>query len=78
MNKYLILILLSFIIEVSAQTNIIVSNIDNLRDKINSASPGDTITVKNGSYDSEGSITITNSGSENLPILIRAQQVGCL
>ena len=65
-----------FSISLFGQSNTFITNIDNLKNAINSASAGDTITVKNGSYDSEGSITITNNGMEGKPIVVRAETVG--
>ncbi len=54
----------------------IITDIDDLKSAINSASPGDTILVKNGRYNSEGSITITNSGTAENPIVIKAEEIG--
>lgn len=76
MMKYAALVLFLLLVNLSGQTNKYISNIDNLKSAINSASPGDTITVVNGLYDSEGSITITNSGEENKIIIIQAEEIG--
>ncbi|MCW8849757.1 MAG: T9SS type A sorting domain-containing protein [Melioribacteraceae bacterium] len=76
MNNYLFRAYLMFSISLFGQSNTFITNIDNLKNAINSASAGDTITVKNGSYDSEGSITITNNGMEGKPIVVRAETVG--
>ena len=73
--KTIILLLLVINFSASAQSNIVISDIENLKDAINSASPGDTITVIKGSYDYEGSITITNKGSVENPIIIKAEEI---
>ena len=75
MKKVILLLLLVNNYSLSAQSNIVISDIDNLKNAINSASPGDTITVLKGSYDSEGSITITNCGSVENPIVIKAEEI---
>jgi len=76
MNNNLIYSYLVLTFNLFAQSNVFITDIDDLKYAINSASPGDTITVKNGSHDSEGSITITNSGEEGNPIIIKAEEVG--
>lgn len=75
MINYLLPLLIIFSVNIFGQSNIIITDIDDLKNAINSALPGDTITVKNGSYDSGTSITITNSGSEAKPIVIKAEEI---
>ena len=76
MINYLLPLLIIFSINFFGQSNIIITDIDDLKNAINSALPGDTVTVKNGSYDSGTSITITNSGSEAKSIVIKAEEIG--
>lgn len=47
-----------------------------LKSACTSAAPGDTIEAANGVYNNTGSITLTAKGTELLPILIRAKNVG--
>jgi len=55
-----------------AQT-IFVTDDNQLRSAVNSAQPGDTIIVRDGSFDTDGSITIRNHGSEGKPIVIMSE-----
>ncbi|AWI10268.1 polysaccharide lyase 6 family protein [Ereboglobus luteus] len=54
----------------------IVDSIASLRAAIDRAKPGDTITLKNGSYDVDESIDITRSGAKDRPVTIAAETVG--
>lgn len=74
--KKIFLILLLFVSAVFAQSKIVISNIAKLKDAVNTASPGDTIQIKNGKYDTGGSVRITNSGTTDKPIVIAAESVG--
>lgn len=53
-----------------------VNSIAALQSAINSAKPGDTITVKNGTYKTTDAITITRAGKDKQPIIIAAETVG--
>ena len=55
---------------------IVVSSANELVTAIENAQPGDTIEVSNGTYNTDGSLTMTSSGTANEPILIRAQNIG--
>lgn len=76
MYKYIIQLFVLFSISLFGQSNTFISDVDNLKTAINSALPGDTITVRSGSYDAGTSLTITNSGTLENPILIRAEEIG--
>ncbi|MBU1680112.1 MAG: T9SS type A sorting domain-containing protein [Bacteroidetes bacterium] len=54
----------------------IITDIKKLRDAINTSSPGDTVEVANGKYDAGTSITVTNSGVQGNPIVVKAQTKG--
>jgi poly(beta-D-mannuronate) lyase len=54
----------------------LVDSLDALQAKINSAAPGDTITVKDGTYTTRAPIKITSVGAAGRPITIAAATVG--
>ncbi len=53
---------------------IIVSNADQLEDAVENAQAGDTVEVLNGVYNTDGSMTMYNSGTAEAPIVIRAKE----
>jgi len=53
-----------------------VNNAEDLEIAAETASPGDTIIVATGIYDTEGSITMISGGTETAPILIKAAELG--
>ena len=59
----------------SAATHL-VDSIAALKSKINSAAPGDTITLKDGVYITNGTITVRSRGEPGQPIVIAAESVG--
>jgi len=67
-----VMIFLSFSLSMSAQV-IFVQNENQLKSAVNSASPGDTIVVKEGNFDTDGSVTIRNNGTAEAPIVIMAE-----
>jgi poly(beta-D-mannuronate) lyase len=56
--------------------DILVKSLTALQTAINSAAPGDVITVANGVYTTTANITIQNSGTPSRPITIMAQKTG--
>lgn len=60
---------------VEAFSQIVVSDIDELKSTINAASPGDTIIIKDGTY-SGNSMTLNVKGTTELPIVIKAESIG--
>lgn len=52
---------------------IFVSNVSQLKIAIQNIQPGDTISVSDGSYDFNGNLSITKSGTSENPVLIRAR-----
>lgn len=56
--------------------DILVKSVAALQTAINSAAPGDVITVANGVYTTTGTITIRNNGTSSQPITITAQKTG--
>ncbi len=70
-----LLILWMFFTNIYSQT-IFVTNDEQLKSAVNSAQPGDTIVVRNGSFDTDGSVTIRNNGTVDKPIVIKAETVG--
>jgi poly(beta-D-mannuronate) lyase len=59
----------------SAATHV-VSSVAELQTRIAAAAPGDTITVKNGSYATTAPLTISAQGTAAQPIVIAAESVG--
>jgi poly(beta-D-mannuronate) lyase len=59
-----------------AANEVSVSSISDLQKAIAKASPGDTIIVANGTYESTGSIAIANVGTKHQPIEILAETTG--
>ena len=53
-----------------------VSNLTDLRARISSAVPGDTIILANGSYSNSSTISLGRQGTAAAPIVVRAQTVG--
>ena len=53
-----------------------VDSIAALKIAINAAAPGDTITLKNGSYTTTGAITVKSRGAAAQPIIIAAESIG--
>ena len=53
-----------------------VGSLAALQTAINSANPGDTIILANGTYTTSAPITITRIGTASAPILIKAETVG--
>lgn len=54
----------------------LVESIDALQTQINSAAPGDTITLKSGTYTTTKAITVKRTGLPEQPITIAAESVG--
>lgn len=52
---------------------VFIQNADQLKIAVNSASPGDTIIVKAGQFDTDGSVTIRNKGAADSPIVIKSE-----
>ena len=61
---------------VLSAASINVSNADALESAVESASPGDSIIVLPGVYDTGGSMTMTAGGTAESPVLITAQTIG--
>jgi len=53
-----------------------VDSLSALQNRIASAKPGDTITVKNGAYSANADITISCAGKDKQPVTIAAETVG--
>lgn len=53
-----------------------VASLDALATALAAAAPGDTITVKNGSYATTGPLTVARAGTAAAPITIAAESVG--
>ncbi|MGH1364075.1 MAG: chondroitinase-B domain-containing protein [Calditrichia bacterium] len=68
--------IISFAFQFAAASTIVVNTVEQLEDAVAAAQPGDSIEVADGVYDTEGSITVYASGTEQEPIVIRAQNVG--
>lgn len=62
----------------ASATNYTVSTLSDLQAKITAAAPGDTITVKNGTYTSTGQITVAAVGTADAPIVITAETIGAV
>ena len=75
-GPFFVLIWILLAMNCAMADKIIVSTADQLEDAVDNAQPGDTIEVRNGIYDTEGSITMYNSGTVDAPIVIRAQERG--
>lgn len=58
---------------INAQT---VTSLSALQTAINNASPGDVITLANGTYTASTDITISKQGTASAPITIQAQTIG--
>lgn len=54
----------------------LVDSLAELQKKVRSAEPGDTITLKNGTYTTSGYLTIRRAGSAEHPIVIAAETIG--
>jgi poly(beta-D-mannuronate) lyase len=54
----------------------VVDSIAALQKQINSAAPGDTITLKNGRYETSAAIAVTCAGAPGRPITLTAESVG--
>lgn len=52
---------------------IFVQNDEELKSAVNNAAPGDTIIVRSGQFDTDGSVTIRNNGTAEAPIVIKAE-----
>ncbi len=73
--------LISILIFVSAAafaqgTVINVNSVSQLKSAVKNLFPGDTVVVADGTYNFGGNISITNSGSEEKNIVIRAKKIG--
>ncbi len=53
-----------------------VGSVSELQTAINSAAPGDTIVVRNGSYTTTGNLTVNRVGTSSAPIMVVAESVG--
>ncbi len=53
-----------------------VNTSSELEDAVGSIQSGDIITVADGIYNTDGSLTLKNVGSEEKPVLIRAENIG--
>ena len=53
-----------------------VSSLSALQSAINAAAPGDTITLKNGTYATSATLTVARAGNAAAPITIAAESVG--
>ncbi|GJQ62379.1 MAG: lyase [Melioribacteraceae bacterium] len=74
MSKLVLICLLVISFLLTAQT-IFVQNDEQLKSAVNSASPGDTIVVRSGQFDTDGSVTIRNNGTIDAPIVIKAENL---
>lgn len=70
---FLLIFVSSF--SLSAQT-IFVQNSEQLKSAVNSAQPGDTIIIRNGQFDTDGSVTIRNNGTAAQRIVIMSELLG--
>jgi len=59
-----------------AATTYTVDSLSALQSRINSAKPGDVITVKNGAYTANADIAISCAGKDKQPVTITAETVG--
>jgi poly(beta-D-mannuronate) lyase len=56
--------------------NVFVNDDEQLKSTVNTAQPGDTITIRSGIFDTDGSVTIRNNGTAERPIVIKSEMVG--
>ncbi len=53
-----------------------VTSLAELQSAVNTAKPGDTVTLKNGTYTTSTTLTLARTGTADAPITIRAESVG--
>lgn len=75
--KYLLTLVLTFcfLFQEAEARKVVVSTVSQLRTAVQNILPGDTIEVVNGNYSFNGNISVTRSGTADLPVLIRAQNL---
>ena len=71
----LILCLVAFGYHASATVHT-VDSLAALQQRIDNAQPGDTIVIKDGTYNVERTINVTSVGTKERPITIKAETVG--
>lgn len=76
MNIKLLTACLAIMISSSYAAIIHVGTAESMESAIEGASPGDTIIVRTGRYDTEGSVTMRAGGTETHPVLIMAEEIG--
>ena len=68
-KKHLSISIIVITLAVTVITNakvVYVQNDDQLKDAVSTVQPGDTIVVRNGSFDTDGSVTIKKNGDKKL------------
>ncbi|MCH5720789.1 polysaccharide lyase 6 family protein [Niabella hibiscisoli] len=76
MIRYIFVLVCSILMGSAIASPIVVSSIKDLQEAINKATPGTTIILKNGVYQTDADITVNCSGTKKQPVIIQAQTVG--
>lgn len=77
-NKHLSTSILVITFAITIMTNaqvVYVQNDDQLKAAVTTVQPGDTIVVRNGSFDTDGSVTIKKNGTADKRIVIMAESL---
>lgn len=74
-SNWIMILLLTISNLISANAQVTITNIDDLKQTVNNAIPGDVIIIKDGSYDANG-MTLNVKGTKASPITIKAESIG--